>query len=469
MNIPFDRRAPILVVDDEESALRSIRRTLRTHGLENVLVSSKAEEAVDLVKTHEVQVLLLDLIMPGRCGEDILAEMNHRFPEVPVIVVTAEYDVRTAVRAMKLGALDYLLKPVESDQLVATVQKALEQSTLRTENRRLREHFFSDALEQPEAFSDIVTQDPGMIRLFSYLESIARGSQAVLILGETGTGKELIAQALHRVSLRDGPFIAVNVAGLDDTLFADTLFGHSPGAFTGALEERQGMIDRAGGGTLFLDEIGDLSEASQVKLLRLLQEREYFPLGSDTPRELQARVVAATHRDPTQLRQDLYYRLRSYRVELPPLRRRLEDLPLLIARFLQEAADDLEKPCPTIPSELFHYLANYEFPGNIRELQSMCFDAVARHRGGVMSMQPFLDQIEASGAPIAVEPPGKLEFPSPMPTLRRIEQAAVLEALRRVAGNQSAAARMLGISRPTISRNLHRADGDELTRAAAED
>ncbi|MEQ8764537.1 MAG: helix-turn-helix domain-containing protein [Planctomycetota bacterium] len=204
-----------------------------------------------------------------------------------------------------------------------------------------------------------------------------------------------------------------------------------------------------------------MEEAEELDLGRLLQEREYFPLGSDTPKQLKARVVAATHSDPTRFRQDLYYRLRSYQVRLPRLGERIVDLPLLVDHFLELAAQDLEKPKPTVPAELFVHLADYDFPGNVRELQSMCFDAVARHPGGVMPIQAFLSQMKPmskqSGPSAEAEQVG---FPSPMPTLRTIERAAVVEALRRANGNQSAAARMLGISRPTISRHLRRPDQD---------
>jgi len=302
---------PIFVVDDEETVLRTVQRSLHLHGFQRVETCADPRQVMALLAERPVSLLLLDLVMPHVSGEQILEQVAERFPALPVIVVTAEGDVRSVVRCMKLGAADYLVKPVSAEQLVATINKTLEQQAIREENERLKERFFATEIENRKAFSEIVTCDAAMLRMFAYLEAIAKGSQPVLVLGETGTGKELVARALHAASGRDGKFVAVNVSGLDDTVFSDTLFGHEAGAFTGAAKERKGLIETAGTGTLFLDEIGDLAEAAQVKLLRLLQEREYHPLGSDTPRRLRARVVAATHRDPTELRQDLYFRLRS--------------------------------------------------------------------------------------------------------------------------------------------------------------
>ena len=238
------------------------------------------------------------------------------------------------------------------------------------------------------AFAEIVTQNPTMHALFRYVEAIARSPQPVLITGETGTGKELMARAVHRLAAPRGDFVAVNVAGLDDQVFSDTLFGHTRGAFTGADRPREGLITRAEDGTLFLDEIGDLAAVSQVKLLRLLQEGTYYPLGADRPRQSRARVVVATNRDVVQdvqagtFRKDLYYRLRAHHVQLPPLRARRDDLALLVTHCLAKAATALHKPVPTPPLALYQLLHTYTFPGNVRELEAMVFDAVARHQGG---------------------------------------------------------------------------------------
>ena len=381
----------ILVVDDDESVLNAVRRTLRAEGFENVLMCRDPRDVEPLLGAEEVSLILLDLMMPHINGQELLERIAASHPEIPVIVVTAEQDVRTAVACVKTGAYDYLLKPVSGPEIVAVILRALEHSELREENARLRSKLLGQELARPEHFDEIITVDPAMLALFGYLEAIAPGSNPVLVSGETGTGKELFARAIHNLSRRRGPFVAVNVAGLDDTMFSDTLFGHKPGAFTGAVGTRKGMIEAAGRGTLFLDEIGDLTEASQVKLLRVLQEREYHALGDDVPKTLDARIVAATHQDPAKLRRDLYFRLRAYHVRIPALRERTGDLPALIHHFVREAAHDLDRKPPVVPDRLYRLLSRYEFPGNVRELRALVFDAVARHSGGALPVEPFLE------------------------------------------------------------------------------
>ncbi|HEX2062529.1 MAG TPA: sigma 54-interacting transcriptional regulator, partial [Thermoanaerobaculia bacterium] len=260
--------ATILVVDDEETVLNGVRRNLRAEGFENVLMCRDPRDVEPLLDAEAVSLILLDLMMPHISGRELLERIVASHPEIPIIVVTAEQDIRTAVDCMKAGAYDYLVKPAAGPELIAVIVRALEHRELREENARLRTKLLQRELARPEQFDAIITVDPAMLGLFAYLEVIATGSNPVLISGETGTGKELFARAIHNLSGRRGPFVAVNVAGLDDTMFSDTLFGHKAGAFTGAAGTRRGMIDTAGRGTLFLDEIGDLSEASQVKLLR---------------------------------------------------------------------------------------------------------------------------------------------------------------------------------------------------------
>ena len=308
-----------------------------------------------------------------------------------------------------------------------------------------------------------------MHALFRYVEAVARSPQPVLITGETGTGKELLARAVHRLAAPRGDFVAVNVAGLDDQVFSDTLFGHTRGAFTGADRPREGLITRAEDGTLFLDEIGDLAAISQVKLLRLLQEGTYYPLGADRPRQSRARVVVATNRDVVQdvqagtFRKDLYYRLRAHHIELPPLRARRDDLALLVNHCLTKAAAALHKPVPTAPLALYQLLHTYAFPGNVRELEAMVFDAVARHQSGSLSLQAFKEAMGAGRTLLTGEPGATpaLASPStweaePLPTLKEMEEALIAAALRHAAGNQGVAAGLLGVSRQALNKRLRR-------------
>jgi len=289
----------------------------------------------------------------------------------------------------------------------------------------------------------------------------------VLITGETGVGKELIALAIHTISDRKGELVPVNVAGVDDTLFSDTLFGHKKGAFSGAEADRKGFIEQAEQGTLFLDEIGDLSLESQVKLLRLLQDGKYYPLGSDMAKLSDARIIVATHRDIEQMkstnnfRQDLYYRLRAHHIKLPPLRERKEEIPLLVNHFLKKAADTLNKKMPTPPKELYTFLANHTFPGNIRELEGLIFDAVSRHQSGVLSLNVFREKISLQDTIsnyVINEDQGVelMTFPENLPTLQEAEFILIAEALKRANGNQRIAAEILGISRTALNNRLKR-------------
>jgi len=458
---------PVLLVDDEEQSLTSFEMALRSVSLNNFIRCLDSRDVIPLLTEQEVEIVLLDLRMPYIAGDELLPAIISDFPEIPVIIITGANDVETAVKCMKLGAFDYMVKPVERSRLIGGVKRALDLRELQRENRLLKAQVLSDKLEHPEVFSEIVTCSARMRSIFQYVEAIAASPRPLLITGETGVGKELVARAVHRLSRRKGAFVPVNVAGLDDNVFADTLFGHKKGAFTGAEQARGGMLEQAAGGTLFLDEIGDLSHASQVKLLRLLQDGEYFPLGSDLAKRSDARIVVATNQDLNTLqtsgrfRKDLYYRLCDHHLHIPPLRERMEDLPLLLNHFLEKASTTLGKSRPTPPEELLTLLSTYHFPGNIREMESMVFDSVSSHRSGKLSMDVFKSHIFQKPPAPEKELPQQVQregvsvsFSDRLPTLKELEQNLVDEAMRRAGGNQSIAALSLGITRQALNKRL---------------
>lgn len=462
---------PVLVIDDEESILLSIDTTLQLAGYNNVLTCADSRQAMAIINERSPGVILLDLNMPHIDGEAILDRLATSRPDIPVIIITGRIDTDTAVDCMKSGAFDYIVKPVEENRLLASVKKSLEFSELNQENQLLNEKLREGNLRKPEAFTEIITNSPKLILLFNYAESIARTAHPVLITGETGTGKELMARAIHLLSERPGKFVATNVAGLDDNVFSDTLFGHVKGAFTGADVDRSGLIEQASGGTLFLDEIGDLNTSSQIKLLRLLQEKEYMPLGSDSVSKSDARIIASTHVDlwkmqqKEQFRQDLHYRLRTHRVVLPPLRERKEDIAPLVEHFAEQAASQLNKKRPRIPQELMTLLENHSFPGNIRELQAMVFDAVAQNENGILALNVFRKHIAQAQQmkPDGGKNPEKgipFTFTDPLPTIKQATRMLVEEAMFRAGNNQTTAASMLGITQQALSKRLRQWEKD---------
>ena len=375
---------------------------------------------------------------------------------------------------MRHGAVDYIQKPVDKLELHKCVSKALEIRELEQENALLKKYLLDDVLKHPELFSEIITQNSKMRSIFQYCESVANSSHSIVITGETGTGKELIAKAIHNLSERTGDFVAVNIAACDDATVNDTLFGHVEGAFTGAEKVRHGLVDKANGGTLFLDEIGDLNLSSQIKLLRLLQEKEYSPVGSDNIKRADIRVVTSTHRNLAKLqkqgkfREDLYYRLFSHHIHLPPLRERLDDIPLLLDHFLQQEANALGKKKPTYHPELVSMLKTYYFPGNIRELEAIVADAIANHQSRMLSSSTFRDRLQMKNIPeITSKNQDTLEDFLKHNTIDTIEQLPTLKdavqqltknlidkAMKAANGNQTIAASILGISQQSLSRKI---------------
>lgn len=458
----------VAIVDDEPDALYTYSVILKSNGIKDITCIQDAREVPVILKERSFSVILLDLSMPYISGFELLKYIVVEYPEIPVIVITAINEINSAVECIKAGAFDYLVKPVEKNRLITSIQKALEINRLKEEITGLKESLLLDDIEHKDAFSEIVTVNQKMKGIFKYVEVIARTDQPVLITGETGTGKELIARAVHRVSGKKGEFVAVNIAGLDDTMFSDTLFGHRKGAFTGAMSNREGLIARARGGTLFLDEIGDMSEASQIKLLRVIQENVYYPLGSDMAKNSDARIIVATNQDINEMvssgkfRKDLFYRLKAHHVHLPPLRERKDDIPVLVDHFVKEASISLGKKLLKYPEELIVLLMNHLFPGNVRELKMMIYDAVTRCKSSILSLESFKDMIDVSNS-IDKELKSEIvrfyiqmRFPDKLPTLKEMEQILIDEALRRAQGNQGLASSMLGITRQALNRRIRK-------------
>jgi DNA-binding NtrC family response regulator len=461
----------VLLIEDDPIALRVMTAILRN--AYRVVPLSDPRQLSQVMSQHQVDVILLDLNLPYVSGENLLPMLVHDHPDVPQIVVTGTGDATTAVRLVKQGAFDYLVKPIEPKALQAAVARAMQFRTANQDHSDYRA--LRQSLTKPDVFEKFATVDRTMYRIFQYVETVGQSMNPVLITGETGTGKELIAHAIHACSSRGGEFVACNIGGLDDTLFTDTLFGHKKGSFTGATGERGGLVERAAGGTLFLDEIGDLPIASQVKLLRLLQEGEYMPVGSDQVHKADIRVIAATSLDlegrieDGRFRRDLFYRLNGHRIHLPPLRERVEDIPILISHFAEQSAKSLGLGHMKIPPAVLDLCNVYPFPGNIRELQALVHDAVSRSRLGHLSVEPFRRLTTAPQKSTNSLPPPQITFPSRLPSIDEVVEQLVTEALRRTSNNQAAAARLLNITRQAMSQRIKNRRQRELTKQLADE
>ncbi|MBN1294858.1 MAG: sigma-54-dependent Fis family transcriptional regulator [Candidatus Latescibacteria bacterium] len=464
MTHPLYPVLPVLFIDDEPFILDAYRMAMRMNRINNMVFCSDSRIASGVLREQEYSLVVLDLTMPYVSGMEILELIKNDYTGTPVIIVTGVKEITTAVDCMKKGAIDFLVKPVDEEKLIAAIQTANELAELKKENEALRAQMLHGELHNPEVFKPIITASPSMKAIFSYVEAISCTMHPILITGESGTGKELIAKAIHAVSGRKGPFVPVNIGGLDDNAFSDTLFGHCKGAFTGADRERTGLIEKAAGGTLFLDEIGTLGNRAQIKLLRLLQEKQYYTLGSDTLKTADVAVIAATNENIVDLlnekrfRNDLYYRLKSHRIHIPPLRERTADIPPLVHHFASEATIGSDRKPPEIPSEIFGILAGYPFPGNVRELQGMVHDITMQCTGSCLDpalfKQYISDEYHATGRQpddkCAVHP--KIYYTGDFPTLEYVKNYFIEKAMTLADGKQSLAAAMLGISQPSLSR-----------------
>jgi DNA-binding NtrC family response regulator len=393
---------------------------------------------------------------------NLILNIKSALPKVQIIIITRKADTGTIVDFMRLGAYDIFSIPFDLDRFLMSAVHATERSMLIETLESFMGRGGVAKIKTPDAFKHIVTKSQAMLSIFSYLEEIALSKHPVLINGETGVGKELVAQAVYKLSGLN-PYVAVNIAGIDDSIFSDTLFGHKKGAFTSADTNREGLLSKVINGVLLLDEIGELSEQSQIKLLRLIQENCFYPLGVDTPVMIQTKLILATNKNlevevaSGRFRRDLYYRIKTHSVNIPPLRERMEDIPLLMLHFVEKAAVGLGRAAPAVTAEILSLLNTYTFPGNVRELESMVNDAIAVHKGGPFSPRIFLKHIrDAQGGFNGVksetaELDGNFER---FPTLKEYVDYLVDKALERTGGNQAQAARLLGITRQALNKRL---------------
>ena len=452
MTEPETTRGPVIVVADDDPALRdAVAKTLTRAGYQ-VVPAPDGAAALEVVRSQPVQVLLADLRMPALDGLELLRATKSIAPEVEVILITGHGGIEDAVAAMKEGAYDFLTKPFKRAALQKGVEKALEKQHLLRQNRALRRQ-----LEDAAPQGAIIGAAPAMRRVLDLVAQVAPSNATVLILGESGTGKELIADALHRGSpRREGPCIKVNCAALPETLLESELFGHEKGAFTGAVARKEGRFELAHGGTLLLDEIGDLSPATQAKLLRVLQEGTFERLGGTRTLKVDVRMVAATNKDLDQavkagrFREDLYYRLNVISIALPPLRDRREDIPLLAQHFVQRYAQRNAKPVEGLTREALDLLVAYRWPGNVRELENVIERAV------VLAREPWIGPRDLPEAISGLVPEARaITIPIGTP-LGEVEQRLIEETLKHTGGDKTLAAKLLGITSRTIYRKLKR-------------
>ena len=446
----------VLIVDDERNMLAVMKMTLEAVG-HRALTAASAEDAIGLLRDPDLDVVLSDLKMPGMRGEDFVARCRQERPDVPVIVVTAYGSIRSAIECLQAGAVDYLCKPFEPEELQFAVQKALYLRDLEQENRQLHA-----VVSSRHAARRLIGESAAMRTLHAEIERVAPYKTNVLITGESGTGKEAVARAIHELGPRaERPWVAINCSAIPRDLIESELFGYVKGAFTGAVQNRMGRLEQANSGTLFLDEIGDLSPDLQSKLLRVLQEREFSPLGSDAIRRVDVRIIAATNRDLRKLvhegrfREDLLYRLDVYNIHIPPLRERVADIPLLANAFLDDLRAEMDKPSVQFSADTLARLNAYDWPGNVRELRNAVERSLLSCRGEVIAADDLPDRVvraqrverKASGDLERLD--GDLDG-----WLAEAERQMIIAALAECRGVQVQAARRLGISERSLWHRL---------------
>ncbi len=452
----------VLLVDDEQSHLESLERIFQREGY-HTLCAASGKEALELLRQHHVHVMLTDLVMPGMSGSELLKACRTVSPETEVVMMTAYGTIETAVEAMKDGAYDFITKPLKKVFITKVVRQALEKQKLMLENRTLREQLES---MRPH---DIIGQSPAIVETLTTIRQAGPSSATVLLSGESGTGKELLARAIHRASPRsEHAFVAVNCAALPEGILESELFGYERGAFTGADRRREGRFEAAHQGTLFLDEVGEMSPATQVKLLRILQDGEFERLGSNETIKVDLRLVAATNQDLEQavaggkFREDLYYRLNVIHVRVPPLRERSGDVPLLANFFLRRYAKKNDKAVEGVTARAMDAMANYSWPGNVRELENVIERAVVLSSDAIIDLDDLprnLTGLSSLTSEKTME--GRGVYVPVGTSMEDAERMLLMETLKATGGDKNLAAKLLGVATRTIYRKLGSKDKDK--------
>ena len=442
----------ILIVDDEKNIVSGLEEAFTLEGY-SVLTAYDGKEAWDKVNTNNVDLVITDLRMPMMNGNELVERISSSYPMLPVIVLTGHGTIETAVESMRKGAVDFFTKPVDLDKLFLVVKKCLANSELQEQNKKLTEEI--EKLKNQQKYSKIIGKSGKVASLMETINQVAPSKATVLITGESGTGKELVADAIESLSARHGkPFIKVHCASLSSTLLESELFGHEKGAFTGATSQKKGRFELADGGTLFLDEIGEIDAATQVKLLRVLQEREFERVGGEKTISVEVRVTAATNRDLKEevrkgnFREDLYFRLAVVEINVPPLRERKEDIDLLSLSFVKEVAKENGREIDGISPHARKALFSYSWPGNIRELKNCMESAVVMAKGKTIEFDDLPSHIRGESEK---EKAISLELPI---TMEEAEKALIMETISFASGNKTKAAELLGIGRKTLHRKL---------------
>ena len=442
----------ILIVDDEVDALDLMEELFQKNGYDTY-TASNGVEALNILRETEVDIMISDIFMPEMDGMTLLDTVGKKYQDISVLMITAHGTIETAVEAMKKGAKDYILKPLHLDEIVGKVETISQLKTLIKENRYLK-----DKLYKKFNFENIIGKNKKMQELFELIRDIAKTNSTVLIRGESGTGKELIANAIHFNSDRiERPFVKVNCAVLAENLLESELFGHVKGAFTGAIKDKIGRFELAHGGTIFLDEIGDISPNMQLKLLRVLQEGEFERVGGNETKKVDVRILAATNRNLEEamksgnFRQDLYWRLNVIPLDVPPLRERKDDVPLLVAYFLEKFSADFKKKIEAVDDDAMHYLQTYDWPGNIRELENLMERAIVLNKTGILTVKDFPISVSRAETDEEINIQVNNDLTE---VVDNFEKKIILKALRENNFNKLRTAEKLGIHRSTFMSKL---------------